>query len=111
MTVSTVGVSVAGSGVCVGIGVSVTTGAGVVAEITVATVSCALVVTSAVKVGVGVGEGVTGVLVGRTVLVGMTTQETGVGSMLSKVGQGVRVGRVAGPRCFANWVKAVLKIT
>lgn len=54
--------------------------------------------------------GVTGLRVGRGVLVGKTIQATGLGAMVSKVGASVRVGRGGGRRCSASWVKAVLKM-
>jgi hypothetical protein len=98
-------VAVGGSGVSVGggrVGEDVAVGG---------TVSVAVGSSSpSVATGNAVAGSLDGSPVESGVLVGITIQETGPDSMLSKVGSGVRVGAAPGRRCSANCEKAVLKM-
>jgi hypothetical protein len=86
------GVVVGGTGVPVGSGVPVAGGGVSVTAISAVVVGIAVASTSTAMVLTGVGVSGAGVFVGRGVLVGRTIQARGVGSTLSNVGCGVRVG-------------------
>jgi hypothetical protein len=111
-TGSTVGVAVGGLGVGVGVAVGwgVAAGGVSVGETLVPAKPSTAGSTGGIAATDSEVAGVTGVRVGRGVLVGKTIQATGLEAMVSKVGASVRVGRGRGRCCSANWVKAVLKM-